>query len=165
MASILEGGITVSPPPSAGEGPSAPALYTGEEEIHYPTPLRSIEFIDTSGDISSEEAPLQRTRPGEATAAKAGQRTEPVPETEVPIDVHPMPDHEAAATSGLPAFAEAAEVLPSSPAPASRSDEFEDMFSDTPPATGEAADFGYLPIPRAMRTASRTIESECGACQ
>ncbi|XP_059302347.1 uncharacterized protein LOC132054322 [Lycium ferocissimum] len=33
------------------------------------------------------------------------------------------------------------------------------MFSDTPPATGEATDFGYLPIPRVTRAASRSIET------
>ncbi|XP_060178857.1 uncharacterized protein LOC132609049 [Lycium barbarum] len=33
------------------------------------------------------------------------------------------------------------------------------MFSDTPPATGEAAGFGHLPIPLATRAASRTTET------
>ncbi|XP_060203994.1 uncharacterized protein LOC132632155 isoform X2 [Lycium barbarum] len=128
VASILEEGITVSSLPSAGEGPSAPALHTG--------------------DASSEETPLQRTRrSGKAPAAEAGQRTEPVPETEVPTAVGPLPDYETAATSEILTFAEAAEATPSSPTPTSRSDEFDDMFSDTPPATGEAAGFRHLPIP------------------
>ncbi|XP_060183150.1 uncharacterized protein LOC132613116 [Lycium barbarum] len=92
MAPIPEEDISVSPLPSAGEGPSALALRTG--------------------DASSEETPLQRTkRSGEAPAAGAGQRTEPVPETEAPMDVDLLPHYETAATSELPAFAEAAESV------------------------------------------------------
>ncbi|XP_059309233.1 uncharacterized protein LOC132060290 [Lycium ferocissimum] len=160
VAPIPEEGLTVSPFSSAGEGPSVPALHTGGEEIHYPTPVRSIEFFDISDDASSEKTPLQRTRrPGKAAAAEAGQRTEQAPESEAPTAVSPLPDYETAATSEISAFAEADEAAPTSPTPASRSDEFEDMFSDTTPTTSLASGFGHLPIPRATRAASRTTET------
>ncbi|XP_060193348.1 uncharacterized protein LOC132622712 isoform X2 [Lycium barbarum] len=132
VAPIPEEAVSVPPLPSTGEGLLVPAPHSGE--------------------TSSEDTPLQRTRRlGEAAAAEAEQRTEPASETEVPI--------EPATTTEPPAFAEDTEAAPSSSTPAPRVDEFEDMFSGTPPATGEAAGFGHLPIPRATRSASRTSES------
>ncbi|XP_059311934.1 uncharacterized protein LOC132063421 [Lycium ferocissimum] len=162
VAFIPEEDVTIPPLPSAEEGLSAPALQTGGEEVLYPTPLRSIEYVDISGDASSEETPLQRTRrSGQAPAAEADQRAEPVPETEAPMDVGPLPGDETAATSEIPASTEAAPNSPTpvSPTPASRSDNFDDMFSDTPPATELAAGFGHLPIPRVTREASRSTET------
>ncbi|XP_060211057.1 uncharacterized protein LOC132638088 [Lycium barbarum] len=92
-------------------------------------------------------------------AAEAAQRTELAPESEAPPVIGPLPDYEAAATTEPPFIVKAAEVAPSSSTPTPRPDEFEDMFSGTPLATGEAAGFGHLPIPRATRSASRTSES------
>ncbi|XP_060183011.1 uncharacterized protein LOC132612960 [Lycium barbarum] len=135
--------------------------------------LRSVEATEAHTTIAAEYekwksrritlkqvGTYNRTRrPEKAIAAESGQRTESVPETEVPTDVGPLPDYETAAPSEIPAFAEAAEAPQSSPTPASRPDAFDEMFVDTPPATGEAGSFGLLPIPRAMRAASRTSES------
>ncbi|XP_059281332.1 uncharacterized protein LOC132035026 [Lycium ferocissimum] len=160
VESVPEEEASVPPFPSAGEGPSAPALHTGGEEVLYPTPLRSIEYVDISGDASSEETPLQRTRrAGLDSTAEAEQRVEPVPETEAPQDTGSLPAGDPASTSEAPAPTEAAGAVPASPTPASRSDNFDDMFSDTPPATGEAAGFGHLPIPRVTRAASRSTET------
>ncbi|XP_059292225.1 uncharacterized protein LOC132045670 [Lycium ferocissimum] len=73
------------------------------------------------------------------------------------MDTSPLPGGDPAATSEAPASTETAGVAPTSPAP--RSDNLDDMFSDTPPATGEAVGFGHLPIPRVTRAASRATET------
>ncbi|XP_060183012.1 protein MLP1 homolog [Lycium barbarum] len=134
-------------------------------EVDLEEALRSVEATEAHTTIAAECRffrinPLQLTRrPEKAIAVESGQRTEPVPEIEVPTDVGPLPDYETAAPSEIPAFAEAAEAPQSSPTPASRPDAFDEMFADTPPVTDEAASFRHLPIPRATRAASRTTKS------
>ncbi|XP_060182207.1 uncharacterized protein LOC132611860 [Lycium barbarum] len=131
---------SVPPFPSAGKGPSALALHTGDD--------------------SSEETPLQRTgRSGLDLTAEAEQRAEPVPETEAPLDTSSLPAGDPATTSEAPAPTEAVGAVLASTSPASRSDNFDDMFSDTPPATGESAGFGHLLIPRVTRAASRATDT------
>ncbi|XP_060216522.1 uncharacterized protein At3g60930, chloroplastic-like [Lycium barbarum] len=67
VAPIPEEAVSISPLPSAAEGLLVPVSQTGE--------------------TSSKEDPLQRTRrSGEAAAAEVGQKTGPVLETEIPVD-------------------------------------------------------------------------------
>ncbi|XP_060194891.1 uncharacterized protein LOC132624076 [Lycium barbarum] len=112
-----------------------------------------------TGETSSEDAPLQRKRSGEAVAVETEKRTEPVPEIEAPTGARPSPENEPATTVEPSTFAEFVEAAPSSSAPATRVDEFDDMFSRTPPASCEAVGFGHLPIPRATRPAYRAFDS------
>ncbi|XP_060195422.1 uncharacterized protein LOC132624700 [Lycium barbarum] len=206
VASFLEEEATIPPFPTAEEGPSVPAPYTGGEEVLFPTPLRSIEFIDISSDASPEEIPLQRPRrsgpslnieaeqraesapdtdaptdtcllpSGDPTATfeapastetvgaspssniEAEQRAESAPDTEAPMDTCPLPGGDPTTTSEAPAFTETVGASPTSPTPVPRSDNLDDMFSDTPPATKEVFGFGHLPIPRVTRPASRSTK-------
>ncbi|XP_060202848.1 uncharacterized protein LOC132631271 [Lycium barbarum] len=123
VESVPEEEATVPPFPSVGEGPSAPALHTG--------------------DVSSEETPLQRTRrSGLDSTAEAEQGAEPISDTEALVDTGSLPAGDPAATSEAPDPTEAAGAAPASPTPAPMSDNFDDMFSDTPPATREASGSG-----------------------
>ncbi|XP_060182244.1 uncharacterized protein LOC132611901 [Lycium barbarum] len=112
------------------------------------------------GDASSKEIPLQSPRrSGPSSNIEGEQRAESAPDTEAPMDTSPLPDGDPAAASEAPASTETAGTTPTSPTPVPRSDNLDDKFSDTPPATGEAASFGHLPIPRATRAASWTTET------
>ncbi|XP_059289394.1 uncharacterized protein LOC132042906 [Lycium ferocissimum] len=156
--SVPEEEIAV-PPPSTEEAPSASTQLPGGEEILYATPLRSIEFIDITGEASSEEIPLQRPRrSGPESTAETGTRTEAAPGTEGPAETGSLPTEDP--TIGLEASTstEAAGAVPTTPT-APRSDSLDEMFLDTPPATGEAAGFGHLPIPRVTRAANRSTET------
>ncbi|XP_059307612.1 uncharacterized protein LOC132059122 [Lycium ferocissimum] len=73
------------------------------------------------------------------------------------MDAGPLPGDDPAATSEVPASTEPAGAAPTSPAP--RLDNLDDMFSNTPPAIGEAVGFGHLPIPRVTRAANRSTET------
>ena len=157
VAPIPEETASVQPLPSISEGPLVPAPHSGAEEILSPVPLRSIDFVDISGETSSEDAPLQRKRSGEAVAVEAGESTAGEPEIEASVGARPSP--EPAVTTEPLAFAENIEAAPGSSTPAPRVDDFEEMFSGTPPASCEAAGFGHLPIPRVTRPANRASES------
>ncbi|XP_060183283.1 uncharacterized protein LOC132613274 [Lycium barbarum] len=93
VAPIPEETVSASPLPSVGEGLLVPA--------------------PRSGETSSEDTPLQRKRSGEAAAAEADKRTDPVPESEALTGARPSPEHEPAATAEPPAFAENIEADPS----------------------------------------------------
>ncbi|XP_060190762.1 uncharacterized protein LOC132620055 [Lycium barbarum] len=152
--SIPEEEATIPPFPTTGEGPSILAPHTGREEVLFPTPLRSIEFIDFSGDALPEEAPLKRPRrSGPSLDIEAEQRAESAPDTGATITTSPQPGGDQAATSEASTSTKAAGAVPASPTPAPRSDNLDAIFSDIPPATGETAGFGHLPIPRATRKA------------
>ncbi|XP_060212002.1 uncharacterized protein LOC132639580 [Lycium barbarum] len=71
----------------------------------------------------------------------------------------PLTSSDQATISKAPASTEAAGAIPVSPAPASRSDNLDDMFSNIPPTIGEATGFVHLLISRATRTASRSTET------
>ena len=159
-APVPEETASEPPLPSMNEGILTPALLSSAEEILSPAPLRSVDFVDISGETSSEDTPLQRRKgAGETAVAATDQGTVPVPETEAPTQARPSPGHEPVSTSEPPALARNIESIPSSSTPAPRVVDFEDMFSATPPATGEAAGFGHLPIPRVTRSANRQSES------
>ncbi|XP_060170754.1 uncharacterized protein LOC132601702 [Lycium barbarum] len=92
---------------------SVPSMAPIPEETVSASPLPSV----GKGETSSEDAPLQRRRSGEAAAAEADKRTGPVPESEAPTSARPSPEHELAATAEPPAFAENIEAAPSSSTP------------------------------------------------
>ncbi|XP_059288629.1 uncharacterized protein LOC132041981 [Lycium ferocissimum] len=161
ITSVPEEKATIPPFPTTEEGPSIPAPHTGREKVLFPTPPRSIEFIDISGDTSPEEIPLQRprrTRPSQNIEAE--QRVESAPDIEAPIDTSPLPGGDQAATFEAPASTKAAGAVPASPTPVPRSHNLDDIFSDIPPAIGEATGLGHLPISRATRAASRATETD-----
>ncbi|XP_060188683.1 G-type lectin S-receptor-like serine/threonine-protein kinase At1g11410 [Lycium barbarum] len=134
-------------------------LKDGDTNITSPDGTFEIGFF-SPGETSSEDTPLQSKRgSGEAAAVGADQRTVPMPESKAPVGPHPPPEHKPAKTAEPPALAEHIGDAPSSSTPAPRVDNFDDMFSSTPPATGEASGFGHIPIPRAMRPANRISES------
>ncbi|XP_059290277.1 uncharacterized protein LOC132043826 [Lycium ferocissimum] len=162
IASVPEEETTILPSSTAEEGTSIPTPNTGgEEDVLFPIPLRSIEFIDISGDASPEVAPLVKRprRSGPSSDTEADQRAESAPDNEAIMVTSPLPGGDQATTSEAPVSTEAAGAVPISPTPTSRSDNLEDMFSDIPSATREASGFGHLPIPRATRAASRSTKT------
>ncbi|XP_060195322.1 uncharacterized protein LOC132624578 [Lycium barbarum] len=121
VASILEEAVSIPPLPSIDEGLLIPAPRSGAEEMLSPALLGSIDFVDISGETSSEDAPLQRKTPGEAIAVEADKGVAPVPESEAPTGARPSPEHEPATIVEPSAFAENIEAAPSSSTPVLRS--------------------------------------------
>ncbi|XP_059295673.1 uncharacterized protein LOC132049014 [Lycium ferocissimum] len=148
-----------------------PATPGVEDEVPFPPvteyvqaaiPLRSIEFIDISGDVSPEATPLvKRPRRSETTLEiESSQRVETILEVEVTAATDPSSSADPAiATEVLPTADTARAVPASPPAPSSRPDNLDDMLAGTPPATAEASGFGHLHIPRATRVANRSTET------